>query len=261
MSKIQSLHRRPVLGTIRRRLLVNALVDPDEAASSLPAGLRPHVTGGGTVVGCCLLDIAHVRPASVPPLIGTELRAAAHRISVEWDDEFGATTVGVYVPVRHTSSRTAAILGGRWFPGVHLRAEVELSDDGRRLSWCVEPRDSASGWGIGVSAAIDSAAASTPCEPIGGTCLSATIGLSPDRRGALEAVGMEPDHRRAQRVEIDRLDSGFLTGFATARPAPSYVIRDVNVTWTRERALNRLARPDARRHRRRRFGEAAVPAQ
>src|ERR671918_3138778 len=98
MSETERLHHRVVLGTIRRRLLVNVLVDPDEAARALPAGLRPHLTDGGTVVGCCLLDIADIRPAPLPRLLGTGLRAVAHRISVEWDDEFGATTVGVYVP-------------------------------------------------------------------------------------------------------------------------------------------------------------------
>lgn len=49
---------RWVRGVLRRRLLVNAVVDPDEAAARLPICLRPHETPLGTVVGCCLLDIA-----------------------------------------------------------------------------------------------------------------------------------------------------------------------------------------------------------
>src|SRR5918994_217777 len=110
--------------TIRSRLLVNALVDPDEAAQRLPNGLRPHVTGEGTVVGCCLLDIVAIRPARLPAMVGTSLRAAAHRISVEWDDDSGATTVGVYVPLRLTHSWAAIAFGGRVLPGVHRRAPV-----------------------------------------------------------------------------------------------------------------------------------------
>src|SRR2546422_10990160 len=117
---------RAIRGTIRRRLLVNAVVDPDEAARHLPAGLRPPEVTGGTVVGCCLLDIDSIRPASLPGIVGTRLRAAAHRISVEWEDEMGATTIGVYVPIRHTDSRAARVLGGRWFPGVHRRASIAL---------------------------------------------------------------------------------------------------------------------------------------
>jgi hypothetical protein len=52
-------------GTIRSRLLVNALVDPDEAAQRLPDGLRPHVTSHGKVVGGCLRTRARM------PRLGT----------------------------------------------------------------------------------------------------------------------------------------------------------------------------------------------
>jgi hypothetical protein len=47
---------------------------------------------------------------------------------------------------------------------------------------------------------------------------------------------MEPDHRLAHRVTIEALDSAFLAGFATARLSPSYLMRDVGVTWTRATA-------------------------
>ncbi len=46
---------------------------------------------------------------------------------------------------------------------------------------------------------------------------------------------MEPHHRRAQQVEIDHLDhldSAFLARFTTAQPARSYLMRDVDVTWS-----------------------------
>jgi hypothetical protein len=46
---------------------------------------------------------------------------------------------------------------------------------------------------------------------------------------------MTPRHRDAQLVNIDDLESAFLASFATAVAAPSYVMRDVDVTWTRER--------------------------
>ena len=44
---------------------------------------------------------------------------------------------------------------------------------------------------------------------------------------------MTPRHRHAQRVEVHHLDSAFVAGFASAVPAPSYMMRDVAVTWTR----------------------------
>jgi hypothetical protein len=56
---------------------------------------------------------------------------------------------------------------------------------------------------------------------------------------------MEPEHRRAVQVEIDDLDSAFLARFSTARQATSYLMRDVDVTWTKARAP-RLALTTAR---------------
>lgn len=223
-----------VRGKIRSRLLVNALVDPDEAAQRLPKGLRPHVIGQGTVVGCCLLDIVAIRPAPLPAMVGASLQAAAHRISVEWDDDSGATTVGVYVPLRLTHSRIAAALGGRVFPGVHRRASVKLTQDGECLAWRVEAGDEPGAYSVRVDAAPCRGSTLTVREPIEATCLGAEVGLSPGHDGALEAVRMTPRHRHAQPVEVHHLDSAFAASFASAAPAPTYVMRDVAVTWTRE---------------------------
>jgi len=222
------MSRQAVRATIRSRLLVNALVDPDEAARHLPAGVRPHATGDGTIVGCCLVDLAGVRPARMPATVGTSLLAAAHRISVEWDDEH-TTTVGVYVPLRLTSSRAAVALGGRVVPGVHGRASIRLTDDGQRVAWSVEAGDS---YSIHVDARADDAPPSAPSEPIGGTCLGAELGLSPGHDGLVEMARMRPSHRQAQLVNVDHLESAFLASFTTAVPAPSYVVRDVDVTWS-----------------------------
>jgi hypothetical protein len=232
-------------GTIRRRLLVNALVDPYDAARHLPVGLRPHVIDGGTVVGCCLLDIDAVRPASLPAGVGTRLRDAAHRVSVEWEDEVGATTVSVYVPVQHTVSPRRKSPGRPLVPRASTAERRSSSPtmvgaSAGRSSPAIEPLE----YGISVSASITSTSSSTLCEPIGGTCLSATVGLSPDHHGALEAARMEPDHRRALQVEIGDLDSGFLAGFTTAQRAPSYLMREADVTWTKVRAP-RLAPTEA----------------
>lgn len=222
---------RAIHGRIRRRLLVNAVVDPDEAAGFLPRGVRPHVTDGATVVGCCLLEVDQTRPAWAPWAPAARLRAAAHRISAEWVNQLGNREVGVYVPVRHTNSYAARAMGGRVFPGVHRGASVGLADDGRRLTWSIEPHDGATRYGVTVSASLSSAEASIPSEPIGATCLGAAVGISPID-GRLEAARMDTEHSRAQPVEIDHLTSQFLARFLSAQPAPSYLMRDVGVTWT-----------------------------
>jgi len=209
-------------------LLVNAVVDPDEAARRLPPGLRPHATPLGTVVGCCLLDITDLRPGSLPASLGIRQRAAAHRISAEWDDDEGQTTVGVWVPGRRSDSRLAVALGGRWFPGVHEPARVDLEAGSDRLSWRVDDgHDFFIDVGVVLPTGGDKA-----CDAVAGTCLAATVGVSADRRGQLEAARMEPDRTDAREVVVDNLTSHFIDSFRSGRPAPSYLMEEISVRWT-----------------------------
>jgi hypothetical protein len=220
------MRSRPVVaGHIRRRVLVNALVDPDEAARRLPAGLVPHVPAGGTVIGCCLLELEEVRPGGLPAWCGVAMRAAAHRISVEWHDELEGPIVGVYVPERHTDSRLAVAAGGRWFPGVHRPAQLRVADTYAGFHWTLHaPRQS-----LGITVSTDQAALG--CDPVAGTCLGATVGLSPGRRGQLEGVRMRLANRVAHALVTDTLESSFLATFASATPAPTYVMEHVDVRW------------------------------
>src|SRR4051812_21128407 len=218
-----------VRGTLRRRLLVNAVVDPDEAARRLPPGIRPHATPAGTVVGCCLLEIEHLRPARLPAPMSVAQRAAAHRISAEWDNDDGEQVVGVYVPERRTDSRLAVALGGRWFPGVHQPADVVLRAPGAGLEWSVHGGD------FSVAATVrvpEHTTADLSCDSVAGTCIGANVGLSPNHAGALEGARMEPSRRVAREVVVDALESSFIAGFATAVPARAYLMEDVAVAWS-----------------------------
>lgn len=224
---------------------MNAVVDPDEAANRLPVGLRPHVIGDGTLVGCCLLDVEAIRPAGWPTLVGVHVRAAAHRISAEWVDRDGELVVGVFIPGRVSSSRAARAVGGRGFPGVYRAATTDVVDGGERIAWSVAPRSNAD-FGLRVAAVVAAGDASKVCEPIGGTCLDAVVGLSPGRDGRLEGARMEPAHRRAVPVELEGLDSPFLDTFATRRRAPSYLMRGVPVVWSASAQLAGSERAAAR---------------
>lgn len=209
------------------------MVDPDEAAARLPDGVRPHVTARGTVVGCCLLDIEEIRPSGVPARLGWRMRATADRISAAWEDATGTTVTGVYVPDRYTDARLAALVGGRWFPGVHRRARVDVGGPPSPLHWRCEPLD-ARGAGIRVSASPEAGASPGPaCDVVGATCLGASVGVSPDRRGRLEAARMSPSHQHATAMRVEDLDAPFLDGFSTARLSTSYLMVDAEVTWTR----------------------------
>lgn len=228
----QNLGRGSITGQITSRLLVNALIDPVEAAAVLPPGLRPHVVDGATVVGCCLLEIEQVRPSWVPSAAGVSIRAAAHRISVAWDNADGSH-VGVYVPVRHTDSRLAVIAGGRLFPGVHRRADLNLAQIQGSLRWSVRV-PGAPGFGLRV-AVVDEGLSVANRDAVGRICIDATLGLSPGHDGALQCVAMSPAHRLARPVDVESLDSEFLASFASAAPAPSYLMTDVDVTWSPKR--------------------------
>lgn len=215
-------------GVLRRRILVNAVVDPEEAAARLPVGLRPHETPLGTVVGCCLLDISELRPHRLPAAVGIRQRAAAHRISVEWEDEGGDTVIGVWVPARRTDARLAVAVGGRWFPGVHRSAHVSLDVAPQRVSWRV---DDGEDFFIDVDASVPDGPGDL-CDVVAGTCLTATLGVSADHAGRLEAARMAPDGRDARPVHIERVSSRFIENFRTAQPAPSYLMENVAVTWS-----------------------------
>jgi hypothetical protein len=163
----------------------------------------------------------------MPAAVGMQQRAAACRISVEWEDALGETVVGVWVPGRRTDSTLAVALGGRWFPGVHERARIATTRAPTRLWWRV---DDGRGFFIEVAASASDGAGEV-CGLVAGTCLTAAVGLSADHRGSIEAARMRPANGRTREVVIDRIDSRFIDSFRTARAAPSYVMEDVAVMW------------------------------
>ncbi len=231
-----------VRGTLRRRLLVNAVVAPEEAARRLPPGLRPHVAAAGTVVGCCLLEIEHLRPARLPAALGITQRAAANRISAEWENEEGELVVGVYVPERRTDARLAIALGGRWFPGVHRPADIRFRATPDDFAWSVRGDD------FSIAATVRTrgdATADLACDPIAGTCVGADVGLSTNHKGVLEGARMEVSRRAVREVEVVALESKFIAGFVTAEPAPAYLMQDVDVAWFRAAAPSAARRVSA----------------
>jgi hypothetical protein len=229
-----------VHGTIRQRVLVNALVDPAEAAARLPDGVRPQELDGATVVGCCLLEIHRIRPALTPSAVGVTLRACAHRIAARWDQGCGPAH-GVYVPMRHTSSRLAAIAGGRWFPGVHERAALTAAPAiGGRVDWTMAPHDESTGLAVRLAGEFDAARPAGLACGADRSCVDATLGISARRNGTLEVARMETDHRLVRPVAITEWQSDFLSSFRTALAPTAVLMEEVEVAWT---AAGRLQPP------------------
>ncbi len=124
---------------IERRILVNYRVDPDLLGSYLPTPFRPAPVGGHGVAGICLIRLGRIRPAGLPAG-GLRSENAAHRAAVCWDGPDGPVT-GMYIPRRDTSSRLAALAGGRLFPGHLHPARFRAREDAEGYRIQVASRD------------------------------------------------------------------------------------------------------------------------
>lgn len=132
MAPIHTVHAR-----LRRRLLISYRVDPDTAASLLPAGFRPQVIDGAALAGVCVLGLESIRPSGAPGRGGLRSENAAHRIAVEWDGERGVER-GVFIFERHSSAWHPVLFGGRLFPGVHRRARFRIEESDGRYALTME---------------------------------------------------------------------------------------------------------------------------
>ncbi|HEY1110499.1 MAG TPA: DUF2071 domain-containing protein, partial [Opitutaceae bacterium] len=132
-----------IIGTIKRRLLVNFRADPAVVQRLLPARFRPKLHQGHAIVGICLIRLEAIRPAGLPSLLGFSSDNAAHRIAVEWTDAAGRQQEGVFIPRRDSGSRFNQLLGGRLFPGEHHAARFAVSDSGQRVDLAMTSVDAA----------------------------------------------------------------------------------------------------------------------
>ena len=133
--------RLPVIqGTIRRRILANFRVDPETMQREIPARFRPKLQNGFAVAGICLIRLEHIRPRSLPEIIGLNSENAAHRVAVTWD-EGGSTREGVFISRRDTGSQIAHLAGGRIFPGEHHHASFAVTESESEISLAMKSDD------------------------------------------------------------------------------------------------------------------------
>jgi len=117
-----------IKGIIRRRILLNYRVEPEEAEKILPPNFRPKLVNGYAIAGICLIRLEAIRPIGMPAITSLSSENSAHRIAVKWDDANGMPQEGVFVPRRDTDSRLNSLAGGRIFPGVHHFSKFTISD-------------------------------------------------------------------------------------------------------------------------------------
>lgn len=181
--------RAPQLtGRIERRILVDHLVSPELAQGLVPDGVDLRLVDGRAVVGMCLIHLSGLRPRHLPLWTGTSVEAVAHRISV-WGPADQGRVGGVFVPRRDTTSRAAAAVGGRLFPGVHGLALIDVHEDGDRFAISATTADGAT---------IDVAVHRPPAP---GVCVAEPLTAAPARTPQAAVDGPEPDQAAAARAD------------------------------------------------------------
>ena len=135
--------RLPVIqGIIRRRILANFRVDPETMQREIPTRFQPKLQNGLAVAGICLIRLEHIRPRSMPEIIGLNSENAAHRVAVTWDED-GVTREGVFISRRDTGSQISHLVGGRIFPGEHHHASFSVTESESEISLAMKSDDAA----------------------------------------------------------------------------------------------------------------------
>lgn len=234
-----------IQGVIRRRILLNYVVDPDIVRRILPSRFSPKLVGGKALVGICLIRLEKVRPKGLPLPIGMSSENAAHRISVEWHDDQGTLQEGVFIPRRDTDSRWNSFAGGRLFPGVHHQAHFEVSDSGGSIELRVTS-------GEGEPPLVDLQAHETSEFPRSSLFASLSEASDFHERGCigyssrpdscvLDGLLLDVEHWQVTPLEVERLQSSYYDD-PSVFPGGSItfdhalVMRDIRHEWhSRER--------------------------
>ena len=225
-------------GVVERRLLVNYSADPEIVSRLLPAPFAPQLVNGRAVVGICLIRLGELRPRGVPKLLGLTSENAAHRMAVQWRDGSVLRT-GVYIPLRHSSAIINVFVGDRLFPGVHERADFEVTESADKIAVALTARDG----DCRVDAAVRLADKLVDSELFASTAVASeffrtgSTGFSPSRRTRqLDGLDLVTDAWRIEAASIDHVQSS-LYDDRTVFPVGSIaldsalVMREVPVEW------------------------------
>lgn len=128
-------------GTIKRRILVNFRADEKNIQKILPKGIRPKLYKGKAIAGICLIRLEHIRPKFAPEFLGLSSENAAHRVAVLWENKYGETCEGVYIPRRDTDSFINSTVGGTLFPGEHHKAEFNVKKIESEINFAMKSND------------------------------------------------------------------------------------------------------------------------
>ena len=224
---------RKVHGVIRRRLLVNFRVDPDELHARLPPPFRPKLHEGHGIAGICLIRLEDIRPKRVPRALGLSSENAAHRIAVEWNDDKGSHE-GVYIPRRDTSSLINHLGGGRLFPGLHHYATFDVRDDGNAIDLKMQANDGSVAVHVRghVGERLPESSTFATLEEASRFFERGAAGYSPGRDG-LDGIVLHTVKWRVEPLAIDEVQSTFFDAFPAGSVAfdCALVMRNIEHVW------------------------------
>lgn len=235
----------PMSSVVERRLLVNYRVDPDVAATLLPAPLRPQLVGGWAVAGICLIRLGRLRPAWMPGRLGLRSENAAHRLAVEWDGPQGRRT-GVYIPRRDSESLIHVLAGGRLFPGEHRRALFDVRETTKDIHVAFTSTDGTTRVSVDVRTVsrLQGSTLFADLREASDFFRRGSVGFSPARDGRrLEGMELRTDMWRVEPVEVHAVRSSFFTDPHRFPPGSAVLdcallMRDVPAEWSAPRPMS-----------------------
>lgn len=206
--------RLPVIqGIIRRRILANFRVDPETMQREIPARFRPKLQNGFAVAGVCLIRLEHIRPRSIPRIIGLNSENAAHRVAVTWEED-GLVREGVFISRRDTGSQIAHLAGGRIFPGEHHHASFSVTESESDISLEMKSDDAAVALEIAGSVAHEMPALSVFSSVAEASTFfeRGSVGYSVTSDPArLDGLKLETKEWRVEPLEVKRIYSSYFS--------------------------------------------------
>jgi hypothetical protein len=206
--------RLPVIqGIIRRRILANFRVDPEIMQREIPSRFRPKLQNGLAVAGICLIRLEHIRPKSMPEIIGLNSENAAHRVAVVWDEDDEARE-GVFISRRDTDSKINHLLGGRIFPGEHHQASFSVTESEAAISLAMKSDDARVRVEIAGMIAPDlpeSSVFSSLAEASSffeGGSVGYSVTTDPDR---LDGLKLQTSHWRVEPLDVSSVYSSYFS--------------------------------------------------
>jgi len=211
----------PVIrGVIERRILVNFRVDPELLSPFVPAPFRPKRVCGAGMAGICLIRLARLRPAFLPPWMGIRSENAAHRIAVEWEED-GVTREGVFVPRRDTNRRFNVLAGGRIFPGVHHHARFDVSEMTDRFEIAVRSDDGEAELAVRArrSDRLPASSIFRSLAEASDVFREGSHGYSPRRSGsACEGLELRSHNWHVEPLDVEQVESSFFRKLSRVLP-------------------------------------------